>query len=169
MFRHNFWIISIIVKLILFGALTYYVNKVKNCIDSADASGIKENFKAVEITTYVIVLFNYGLFALKYINPVNDKKNVSAQPQTCGLSYVNLSLVLVLLSFVWQTKSALLVAEKNPVPISFLADNFKLTENISYILLIFNILTSGIIFLFNNKKNESGSSKINISPRSKNY
>ena len=167
MFHHNFWIISVIVKLILFGALTYYVNKVKNCIDSADASGIKENFKAVEITTYVIVLFNYGLFALKYINTGNDKKSVSLQPQNCGLSYVNLSLVLVLLSFVWQTKAALVVSEKNPVPISFLSDNFKLTENISYILLIFNVLTSGIIFLFN-KKNESGG-KINISPRSKNY
>ena len=162
----NFWMIAVIVKLVLFGALTYFVNKVRNSIDKADAAGIKENFKAVEIATYAIVLFNYGLFALKYVKSSSDGKKSSDSSTTqkyCGLSYVNLALVFVLLSFVWQTKAALTIAEKNPVPVSFLADNFRLTENLSYVLLTFNILTSVIIFFFDKKNGD----KINVSPRSR--
>lgn len=155
----NFWMISVIVKLVLFGALTYFVNKVRNSIDKADNAGIKENFKDVEIATYAIVLFNYGLFALKYVKSSSDDKKSSRHQKYCDLSYVNLAMVFVLLSFVLQTKSV--ISEK--IPLSFLSTNFRLTENLSYILLTFNILTSGIIFFFDRK----GRDKMNGSPKSR--
>ena len=146
---NNFWIVAVVIKLILFGALVYFVQKVKKSVDIADATGIKDNFKIVEIITYIIVLFNYGLFAMKYINnnQSDDKKNESTQ-KYCGISYINLSLVLILLVFVQQTRSALNVAEKGPVPVSFLSDNFRFTENLTYVILGFNIITHAIIMFF---------------------
>ena len=141
----NVWILFSIVKIVLLGALTYFVQKVRKSIDAADATNIKKNFKIVEVLTYVIVAVNYGLFAMKLLKDGIDKKEEYNHQKYCGMKYVNLSLVLVLLAFILQTKSALNVAEKGPVPLSFLTDNFRLTENLTYILLGFNALTSGIV------------------------
>lgn len=152
---HNFWKISLVAKIVLLGILTFFVQRVKSAIDVVDATSISSNFKIVEILTYIIVLFDYSLFVSKFIAKKQEGRrgHISPQPNHHDISYVNLSLVLVLLAFVLQMKSAMALAQKNPVPITFLADNFRFTENITTVLLGFNVVTSGII-LFVKKEND---------------
>lgn len=152
MFTKNFWIISVVVKLVLFALLTYFARNVRKSVDKADANGIKTNFKNVEILTYIIVVVNYILFLMKTEDSDKGHKRLHYSSNShCNMAHVNLSLVLVLLACVWQTRSALNVAEKSPVPISFLDTSFQLTENMAYILLGFNTLTSGISLFFEHR------------------
>jgi Ca2+/Na+ antiporter len=152
----SFWMLDVVVKLLLFLVLLFFIQKTKKAIDTADAIKIKSNFKIVEMLTYVIVLFNYGLFATKYIQSKSPNENNS-------LGCINLVLVLVLFSFMMQMKSAISVAEKGAVPVSFLADNFRMIENLTYTVVGFNVINNGLMFF--DKHGETMISS--ISPRSK--
>lgn len=152
--KSNFWTIAIVCQLILLSVLVYYIQKVRSAITSADASGIKRNFKIVDILTVCVVLLTYGLYIAKFVSKSKkEKRNI------CLMTKMNLSLMLVLLVFVSQTRSALSTAEKGPVPVSFLSDNFNLTEKLSYVILGFNLLTRGAMMFIKN------SDKFNLSAK----
>lgn len=146
----NFWTVVVVIKIILFGILSYYVYKVRKSLDTADATKIKDNFRKVELLTYTIVLFTYGMFMSKFFKGHSNKKKIHTSKKYKGISHVNMALVLVLLAFVSQARAALNVAEKGPVALSFLSDNFRLTEKLAYVLLGFNVITSGVTFMFDN-------------------
>ena len=133
--------ILLFLKVALYVVLVFYINKVRRCIDNIDSLNIKHNFKIVEYVTYALVTLTYISFVYKdIISPNDTEKNVYK-----GLTYINMSLVLVLLTFVFQTKNALTIAENGSVPISFLDNNFRTTEYLAYIIAGFFILTKILI------------------------
>ncbi len=135
----HFWTIVILVKLILFSLLIYYINATRNSINVIDPAGIKSNFKVVEYLSYTLLIFVYTLFTAKLLIP---KKN-----EHSGICGVNMALLLVLITCVRQTRNALNIADKGPIPITFIDSNFQLTENLGYLTSIFNILTIGLVFV----------------------
>lgn len=152
----NLWMLTVLIKIVLLGILTYFVQRLKKSINLADAKKIGEDVKSIEIITYLVVLFNYGLFIMKYIK-IEDSR-IESMKNYCGISYINLSLVMILLASVYQTRSTL--SDTTPVPVSKISDSFKLMEMLTYALLGFNIVTHSAIVLFDKDI------KFNISPKS---
>jgi len=159
MFSHNFWTVVVVIKVILYVGLIYYLTQTRKSIDNIDALGIKNNFRNVELITYTLIMFHYALFAMKFFK--DPKKEDIHHMKYRGVSYVNMAVIIVFYTFVRHSRHAMNIAERGSVPLTFIDANFKFTENLGYILGVFNIVTTGVIILSKNKD------RISLSPRSR--
>jgi hypothetical protein len=157
-------IVTTFITISLFVLLYYYVAKVKMALKSNNIAIVKSNFNMVENITYVIVFLTFGMLMTKHVMAGTDKKKNKVSPfkiQYGKISYVNLSLSLVLLAGVYQMKFGLenrfsknSSIKKN---MSSLSNDFKLVDNLTSVLLLFSTL-SGFVILYS-EHNKSGSDK----------
>jgi hypothetical protein len=158
-------IITTLITISLFVLLYYYVGKVKMALKSNNIASVRSNFSMVENITYVIVFLTFGMLMTKHIMAGTDrKKNKSSQFKVRygKISYVNLSLSLVLLAGVYQMKfgleNKLTKNSSSKKNLSLISNDFKLVDNLSSVLLLFSTLSGFVILFSEHSKNSKSDS-----------
>ena len=92
---------------------------------------------------YIVLVFNFGLFLLKYVEfpfevPEEFKKTY------CGMTYINLASLFVLVALMTQTNEYLALVETDSLKVNALSTNFTTMETLIHSLAVFNVISTGV-------------------------
>lgn len=138
----NFWLTFIFIEIVLYLLLVLHIHKTRMAISRVDATGIQKNFQRVKHISYLLLILTYCSFVAKFFTQHKDHK--AHHNHFCGVTYVSMALITVLVANVQQFHETMELAKKMPVPIEAIDDRFQMVDKLGKITALFVILSKSI-------------------------
>jgi hypothetical protein len=141
-----FTIAGISIKLVLYVLLLAVVFRMRTAIDMGVKEDIQSNFKFLKFIVYTLLLVSYLIFIGKFFEV--------KQHRHTGITGVNLALISVLFVFMQLLDKAVAnLKDGLPVAQETIDLRFTSVETLSYLLISFNYLSTGLqaVTSFTNK------------------
>ncbi len=130
------WILAVSTKLILYIILFFFNMRLRTAIDTLDYVNIKNSFMYFKLTVYLLFIVSLLMFLSKFL--IKSREHKLEHHHYCGINYVNMALISVLLVHTQQVDKLIKDSNTQPIAIESIDARFKTCESFANILVLFN-------------------------------
>lgn len=130
------WILAVSTKLILYIILLFFNMRLRTAIDSLDYVNIKNSVMYFKLTVYLLFIISLIMFLSKFF--IKSREHKLEHHHYCGINYVNMALISVLLVHTQQVDKLIQNSNSQPIAIESIDARFRTCESFANILVLVN-------------------------------